>query len=93
MKHPKVRVTKKHIEAGIRGCITECPVALALKDASGLVWGVIGTYAITEDLALYTEIEIPREVFKRIDQFDTQGQMKPFSFVPIDRVEGWFNQV
>jgi hypothetical protein len=73
----KITVISKHIAKGMRSSGNKCPVALALKDKFRDNWVNVNR--------LYIEIEgkfynVPQSVKEFIDNFDTLGKGKPFSF-------------
>lgn len=72
----KIRVTKKDIEQGKLMNELFCPVALAIKRATGVLWKV-NPQAITR---WGRKIALPYSVESFIDQFDRSKEVQPFTF-------------
>ena len=75
-----VKVERKHIEGGKLGSWTSCPVALALRDAGVGLRVVYPRQVLLED---GTTVNLPRNAFEFIYQFDTgelKNRLKPFDF-------------
>lgn len=81
-----VHVTEKHIRAGSKSNCFTCPVALALKDASGKPWnvGTTGVFPIPDS---DRNMRLPEEVTRFIRSFDLELPVKPFTFT-LDLPEG-----
>lgn len=73
-----VHVTEKHIREGRRSNCDLCPVALALKDASGKPWNVGYCGAYPADCR--SNAFFPLEVTRFIRAFDAQISVEPFTF-------------
>lgn len=74
-----VIVDEQCIEAGVRREGAKCPVALALRRATGNAWAVGNTSASPVE-GEYFELRLPDAVAARIGAFDATGGMKPFRF-------------
>lgn len=76
-----IRVTKRHIEEGLRCMLDACPVALALKNefATSRV-GVITSVArvVLDNKTLV--LKLPTRATHFIHRFDSGLPVKPFSF-------------
>jgi len=73
----KIHVTEKHIINGKTTNPWQCPVALAIKEATGRKPTVISEwYSFNNE-----ELPLPEKVTKFIDNFDRGKKVKPFSFV------------
>lgn len=73
-----INVTQEHIKQGCRVNCAKCPVALALKERTGDLWLVGGSYIRRNghnDL-----IELPAVVTQWILDFDDGIEVQPFSF-------------
>ncbi len=75
----KVDVTEEDITRGVRGSCTACPVALALRRATGTNWASVDD-SVMESAHSFNRAETPPEVVKFIYLFDAQGRVEPFSF-------------
>ena len=80
----KVTVTAEHIAAGLRGEISLCPVALAIRDAGAPGATVTSSYArIPHESGAPGKavvVYFPEAVDDRILSFDSGKGMEPFSF-------------
>lgn len=74
-----VKVTKKHIRLGKRSCVSECPIALAMKDAGFERVGVSSDHAEYGD-NFEKLVYLPGKVSEFIDAFDHQREVHPISF-------------
>ena len=84
-----IEVTEKHIEDGIRKNCEHCPVALAVREATGSRSALVSVYPYDEE---HTEIElhIPGDKIRRIrapkivdsfaSSFDKGIEVHPFTF-------------
>ncbi len=73
----RIHVKTQHIEQGKRGWITQCPIALALRDATGKSYTVTGAYISTRD----GSYSIPSRKCRRfVIEFDAGRPVKPFYF-------------
>lgn len=79
----KVEITDQHIECGVSS-ETSCPVAHALKEATGEIWFVYRTY-IRRFGTLY-KFELPKPIAQKIESYDHGQGMEPFDF-EIDLIE------
>ena len=82
MARVTVNVTAEHIARGDH-CGRSCPVALALRDATGRLWQV--DYAMLLPLTPDGETpdegpRQPREVLDFVAAFDGREEVAPFSF-------------
>ncbi len=75
-----INVTAEHIAKGKRGKCEECPIALALNDATKANWEVNGTHVYSLWANNQVTRRLPLEVANRIARFDEQGEMDPFTF-------------
>ncbi len=79
-----VSVTKAHIKAGKRYDCEECPIALALYDATGDAY-----VAVTRDnlqVGPFKSYKAPRSVSRFVKRFDTNKKVKPFRFILSERL-------
>lgn len=74
-----VIVDQQCIKAGVRREGSKCPVALALRRATGNAWAVGNTSASPVE-GEYFELRLPDAVAARIGAFDSTGGMRPFRF-------------
>jgi hypothetical protein len=71
-----IRVSNKHIENGIRANGRACPVALALKEATGKTIGVgYDSFFLTK------KFRYPKSVGIFVRKYDRHEEVKPFNFV------------
>jgi hypothetical protein len=85
-----VQVTQEDIADGERYACCECPVALALKRATGREWFVTGVFlnllkpgqSFTDSgvAAVELTLDTPQEVKTFIHAFDENDPVKPFTF-------------
>lgn len=85
----QVSVTQAHIERGLQHSCVDCPVALALNDATGVPhqpdehgarrvgWFVLRTEAFSPAHVPY---HLPDEVLQFIKRFDARERVFPFTF-------------
>lgn len=74
-----IHVTAQHIMNGQRADCRRCPVALALKDATGQRYAVsTRTYRSINDLA--KNEDLPAKARDWIEAFDSGHKVKPFTF-------------
>jgi hypothetical protein len=75
----KITVTQEHIDKGLQKLLDACPIALALRDATGHVYCVDG-----EGIYQWGELGIllPPKAKRFIKAFDNDGPaaIKPFEF-------------
>ena len=71
-----VPVTDEDIKKGNHSA-TSCPVALAVKRAADAPWVSVFEYAILPKI----EFQLPRDVVKRIKDYDAGYAMEPFTFM------------
>lgn len=75
----KIKVEQRHINAGCRHRCKECPVALAILEATGVevaVYPISGVYFGNQVV-----VGIPWEVSHFIGEFDHGLPVQPFEFV------------
>lgn len=71
MKEYKIKVTKRHIQAGIRGLCEACPISLAFQEVFKNEVRVFETYSnFTECPTIKKSLKHSREVEKWINTFD-----------------------
>lgn len=77
----QVFVTQEHIKAGIRSSYVDCPISLAIKSAIHNC-SVSSDYAVIQILknGHITKYRVPPEVYSFILDFDSELEVKPFSF-------------
>ena len=73
----KIEVTAAHIEQGIAFSCENCPVALALREATGDRWSADTAVLIRDDGAMNVT---PDAVARFIGDFDHFHTVEPFSF-------------
>lgn len=79
MRRVKVEVTAEDIRDGKPGKYASCPVALALRRATGIEFGVVRHAAH----AFKVRVGLPFEVYTFIENFDRsylRSLCKPFAF-------------
>lgn len=75
-----IQVTQEHIEKGVACSHTQCPIALAMKDA-GIKEPMVRLYSISYVLeGRYFGTYCPKGLMRKIIKFDADGKIKPFSF-------------
>lgn len=75
----RVVVSQKDIDEGSRHSARHCPIAVALKRATGKNFAVIGSCAWLGDY--YTrEFPLPKEVGTFVREFDSGLYVEPFVF-------------
>ena len=87
MRTQEIHVEQRHIDAGKRKSLCSCPVALALRDATGFEprvgVGRLELYDIDHFKVLdkaYDEYQDGRRVSEFVIRFDRCAQVSPFSF-------------
>lgn len=81
----KIDVTKEHIRNGKRGKPGSCPLALALKDANCENPSVCCRYCFyTRNGKAYEGI-LSRKTSKKIIEFDSGGDIEPFTCIVKER--------
>jgi hypothetical protein len=80
----KITVTQQHIDQGQKGSPTRDPIAFAMADA-----GLESPNAGVTHLRWYKDgrrqyVEVPREVYDFMLNFDTGRAVKPFEFQIMD---------
>jgi hypothetical protein len=74
----KIEVKQEHLTKGERADCQNCPVALALNEATSCYWSVDGISARNCHTDMY--YSLPIEVRTKIGLFDSNVLVKPFSF-------------
>lgn len=80
-----INVTQQHIDKGVQTCAGECPVALALREATDLNVTVYQQIFLwegdknAEEEYLY-QAPTPPHVVDRINNYDKNNLMVPFDF-------------
>jgi len=74
-----IKVTADHIKRGRRAQCFECPVALALDEATGQFWKVksASLYNVTSNLQIHN---VPLSVTTFVRDFDDGRIVSPFEF-------------
>lgn len=72
----KIQVTQKHINEGKRGECFNCPIALALLEATGQQWDVSFHMACS----WHYNLNLPEIAQEFIGRFDYEKTVKPFEF-------------
>lgn len=75
----KIEVTQEHIDKGDRFSPSCCPLALAIKDATGLYGVSVGADYVTR-MEPYRFITLPRRAAGFRKAFDRAEKVKPFTF-------------
>ncbi len=75
-----INVTQKHIDAGSRNRCFSCPVAMAIKEATGEEWAVDGRAAFRTALGAEGVCQLPPEAKRFVLLIDHLGHVEPFSF-------------
>lgn len=79
LKTITVEVRWDHIQQGVARNIRSCPVALALKEATGTAW-TVSQYSLYEINSLNCMLPAPEAVHDFVVLFDTGTPVQPFSF-------------
>jgi len=74
----RVTVTAKDIVRGRRSIADRCPVALALKRATGRRWEVY--FTVLQDVGRRRGIKTPDQVAEFCERYDDGVGMRPFTF-------------
>jgi hypothetical protein len=72
-------VSQQNIDQGKRGSYTSCPIALAIKEATGEQW-VVGFNRLTRVHGPWLRSILPVDVCDKIVHYDQTGDMTPFTF-------------
>jgi hypothetical protein len=72
-----IKVTEDHIENGRRHETCRCPIALAIKEATGCSNVSVGQQSAT--IGVYTHI-LPKEAGDFVRDFDHRKKVVPFEF-------------
>jgi len=78
-----INVTQQHIDEGIQACANQCPVALALREATNLNTTIFSQIFLWEgdDTRNYLyQASTPQHVLDRIRNYDMNDLMAPFDF-------------
>ena len=76
-----IKVTQQHIDKGYQGYSEECPIALALKEATGLNASVYEKIFLRKGKEEYLyDAPTPQHVVDRIKNYDKNNTMTPFQF-------------
>lgn len=90
-KNIRIRITKKHISAGVRGDDQSCPIALALKEKN-IKFGSVGDFGIyrrkscrgSKLFAFPPEVTVWVEIY----DFSSMSSSHPFTFtIPSSAIE------
>ena len=80
----KIRVTQRHIDSGVSGGSTSCPVALAVREVLGVDADVsVGSYTLgyrPKNRLDYRLLDLPTRVTDFISRFDKGLEVDPFEF-------------
>lgn len=91
MKYVEVSVTETDIMFGKKGSCTQCPIAYAVKRATGRKRNVVvdGQYlTINPDRPCEQEMHLPKKARDFVIKFDSGKKVKPFKFgIPMDMVK------
>lgn len=77
----KIKLRRRHINKGRRGCADCCPVTLALEEATGAIWDVGNDVASKIDSV--GSFLIPKRVLAWIKRFDAgadRNEMNEMTF-------------
>ena len=72
----RIEVTQEHIDKGRRHCLRLCPIALALREATGRVWSV-SFDCLRPHRGRFYSANLTRSFMLR---FDAGKPCEPFSF-------------
>lgn len=78
-----VRVKQKHIKLGQAENAYHCPIALALREKTGLNWGIsyqTGASCFDTDRR-FQQVSLSRSVRRFMISFDNHQLVKPFTFI------------
>lgn len=73
-----IKVKRRHIKNGLKGCPKRCAVALALEEQTGRKFIVAET--VVKDLGFNLAGDLPRSAKVFIREFDVGRKVKPFNF-------------
>lgn len=76
----KIKVTRKHIEDGVRHTADRCPIALALKDFGFATYGMVRVNLGSIEVCGAT-VSTPRKARQFITAFDKGKKVRPFTLV------------
>lgn len=79
--HPQmttIHVTQEDIENGERNRASRCPVAIAIKRATGNASVYVGTLDMS--IGEFLDMSLPRKLVKFIGRFDSGKAVHPFTF-------------
>jgi hypothetical protein len=79
-----VSVTKAHIKAGQQFDCQECPIALALLDATGASYVAVSTHELEVGF-MGRQNKVPRSCYRFIRKFDRGEKVKPFNFRLVEK--------
>jgi hypothetical protein len=75
-----ITVTQEHIDAGMRGVCTKCPIALAMI-AAGISDPYVDEVAVCFNTTLgRPTVDLPAEAINFISKYDDGLDGRPFSF-------------
>lgn len=74
----KISIAAKHIKRGLRKSSSQCPVALAMREATGKNWlvGALVARLVEEQ----PDIPLPEKAKDWIAHWDAGKKRRPFSF-------------
>ena len=77
-----IRVTQEHIDKGVRDDCRQCPVALAIQEATKSIVDVLPMYCQFTYISDWPgkAVNLPIEVTEFIKGFDSEGFGLPFTF-------------
>lgn len=74
----KINITQEDIDNGRIGDCILCPIALKLKQVTGVIWEVYWNSAF--NTATTATIDLPEDATDFISMFDQQEKVMPFTF-------------
>ena len=78
----QIHVTQDHIDRGVPHCPGFCPIAIALRNATGKIWhiGITIAHIWTGGQTVETICKLNEEAQMFVKRFDTDVNQQPFSF-------------
>ncbi len=87
-----IEVKQEHINVGLKSNCKLCPLALAIKEKTGLETAVGVTIAEIEHAGKYTRYDLPRQAINFIRDFDCSREVYPFFFTLKEQDENFWTR-
>lgn len=76
----KIEVKQEHIDLGQKCTLNKCPIALAIREATGYYTAITPDKIYFPRLTYPEKVNTPAEVRSKITSYDLGNGMTPFSF-------------